>query len=521
MSFPAKTRIMRLPAAVRAALLAGVLPLAAGCGGGSGNGGSPAGGPGGTGARVLTVATAEVASSVDPAMAFDTWSTAIVHAVTRRLVDYDQEAKLVPDLAENWEASSDGKTYTFHLKADAKFADGTPIEARHFQAAVQRVQDPETGSPGADFFSGITGVEAPDARTLVVKLKSPDPTLPNVMGMTFAAPIQEGQDPMRPAASGPYQLETFEPGSQVVLKKNPNDPAAAGWVDRIVIQLKVEEPLQMTRVRNGEVDLLPGIPPAEYARIMQDPSEKDNVAQGVVNQTWYFGVNVTHAPWNDPRVREAAFLALNRANQVSVAGAGQVANAILPPYVPAYEASRKLPDQDIARAKQLLQEAGYTPGKKPVMWLSNSAIYQRRAELIQSDLSAIGIPVELRPVTFSEYRKGYRNDADCWYGGWYPDFPDAGNFLEPVFHSRNIGPGKNNAAHYRNPQVDRLLEKARVTPPGDERIALYRQAEDILLKDLPWMPLYFEMETRYFRDGVEGVVVHPVWRQMLTGIRKQ
>ncbi len=510
-----------LAPALRALLLAGILPLAVGCGGGGESTGSSAGGAGGSGEQVLTVATAEVASSVDPAMAFDTWSTAIVHAVTRRLVDYDQDAKLIPDLAERWETSSDGKTYTFHLKPDAKFADGTPIEAKHFQSAIRRVQDPETGSPGADFYAGISEVEAPDARTLVVKLKAPDPTLPNVMGMTFAAPIQENPDPMRPVSSGPYQLETFEPGSQVVLKKNPNDTAAAGWVDRIVIQLKVEEPLQMTRLRNGEVDLLPGIPPAEYARVMNDPSEKDNVAQGVVNQTWYFGVNVTHAPWDNPRVREAAFLALNRANQVSVAGAGQVANAILPPYVPAYDASRKLPDQNVARAKQLLQEAGYTPGKKSVMWLSNSAVYQRRAELIQSDLAAIGIPVELRPVTFSEYRKGYRNDADCWYGGWYPDFPDAGNFLEPVFHSRNIGPGKNNAAHYRNPQVDTLLEKARITPPGDERIALYRQAEDILLKDLPWMPLYYEMETRYFRDNVEGVVVHPVWRQMLTGIRKQ
>lgn len=509
----------------RALLLAGIVPLMAGCGGGGetpGQSSTPAG-SGGGGASTLTVATAEVASSVDPAMAFDTWSTAIVHAITRRLVDYDASGKLVPALAETWDISADGKTYTFKLRTDANFADGSPIEAENFKLAIERVKDPKTGSPGADFFAGITEVDAPDPETLRITLKAPDPTLLNVLGMTFAAPVQAGMDPAAPSGSGPYKLESFQPGSQAVLVRNENATTsdAADWVARIVVQMKVEEPLQMTRLRNGEVDLLPGLPPAEYQRIANDAAEKDNLVQGVVNQTWYFGVNVTHAPWDNPKVRKAAFLALNRANQVSVSGAGQVANAILPPYVPGYDPNRKLPDQNIEEAKRLLQEAGYKPGKKPVMWLSNSATYQRRAELIQSDLAAVGIAIDLKPVTFSEYRKGYRNDADCWYGGWFPDYPDAGNFLEPVLHGRNIGPGKSNAAHYNNPKVNALLDKAHSTPLGEARNALYKQAEDILIEDLPWLPLYFEMETRYFRDGVSGVVVHPVWRQMLTGIRKQ
>jgi peptide/nickel transport system substrate-binding protein/oligopeptide transport system substrate-binding protein len=232
-------------------------------------------------------------------------------------------------------------------------------------------------------------------------------------------------------------------------------------------------------------------------------------------------MNMSRAPWNNPKVRQAAFLALNRERHAQLAGAGQTANGILPPFVPGYDPDRKLPGRNLAEAKRLLAEAGFPRGipesQASEMWLANSDEYMRHAETIQADLAAAGIPVVLRPATMSEYLTGYRTLAGCWYGGWYPDFPDAGNFLEPVFHGRSTG---SNAAHYQNPEVDALLDRAHATPQGPVRIALYRQVEVILLRDLPWIPLYFEVETRYFRPDVTGVVVHPVWRQMLTGISK-
>jgi peptide/nickel transport system substrate-binding protein/oligopeptide transport system substrate-binding protein len=255
--------------------------------------------------------------------------------------------------------------------------------------------------------------------------------------------------------------------------------------------------------------------------VKQDPQEKDNLVQGVVNQTWYFGMNTARPPWNNPKVRRAALLAIDRERLAGIGGPGELANGFLPPHVPGYDPARKLPAQNVAEAKRLLAEAGFPNGTpKSVMWLANNEQYQRKAELIQADLAAAGIVVELHPVTFSEYRTGYRTQADCWYGGWYPDFPDAGNFLEPVLHGKNIGAGKSNAARYDNPAFNRLLDQGHSTPEGPARNALYRRAEDLLVADLPWVPLTFEVETRYFRDGVTGVVVHPVWRHMLTGINK-
>jgi ABC-type transport system substrate-binding protein len=490
--------------------------VTAGCGGS--DAGSPAGGS--ASSRILTVATGDDVKSLDPALAFDTWSTAVVHAFTRRLVDYDHAGKLVGDVAERWETTEGGRRVTFYLREDAKFGDGTPVRAGHFKAAIERVRDPKTASPGASFYAGITRIETPDDRTLAFRLKQPDPTFPNVMGMTFAAPLQPGRDYSQPGegtGSGPYLLAEYEPQSRVVLRRNPHDPRAAEWVEEIVVQLRVDSSLQMTRFRNGEVDLLPAVPPAEYARVMQDPGEKDNVVQGVVNQTWYFGMNTARAPWSDTRVRRAALLALDRRRHVQLAGAGQLANGILPPHVPGHDPNRKLPEQNVEEAKRLLADAGYASGvPKTVMWLVQNDQHPRHAEAIQADLAAVGIPVDLRPVVFSEYLSGYRTRADCWYGGWYPDFPDAGNFLEPVLR----GGASSNAARYDNPEVNRLLDRAHVTAQGPARRAMYRQVEDILLRDLPWIPLYFEVESRYFRDGVSGVRVHPVWRQVLTGIRK-
>lgn len=485
-------------------------------------GGGTSGGGGGGSAKTLTTATSDDLSSVDPAMAFDTWSTSVVHASTRRLVDYDAEGKLVGDLAEKWQESDGGKTLTFTLRPDGKFADGSPIQAAHFKAALERVRDPKVASPGAGFYAGIESIEASEPLTLVIRLKQPDPTFVRVLGMTFAAPWKDGDDPRRPTSSGPYRVAEYAPGSRVVLERNPNDTKNPSGLEKIVLQLNVAQPLQWTRLRSGELDLLPGIPPAEYKRVKQDPAEQDNLVQGVVNQTWYFGMNTTKAPWNDARVRRAALLALNRERLVGIGGPGELANGILPPHVPGYNPERKLPAQNVAEAKRLLAEAGFASGTpKTVMWLANNEQYQRKAELIQADLAAVGIPVELRPVVFSEYRTGYRTKADCWYGGWYPDFPDAGNFLEPVLHGSNIGPGKSNAARYNNPAFNRLLDQAHGTPEGPQREALYRKAEDLLMQDLPWIPLTFEVETRYFRDGVTGVTVHPVWRQMLTGIDKR
>jgi ABC-type transport system substrate-binding protein len=489
-----------------------LLALLSGCSGAS---------PDQTTSGRLVVATADDVKSLDPALANDTWSTAIVHALTRRLVDYDREGNLFSDIADWHRISEDGRTYTFQIRDDQRFEDGSPLTAEHFKAAIERVLDPATASPGRGFFENIEEVETPDAETLVVRLRGPDPTFLNVMGMTFAAPYAPG-GPEGWLASGPYRLERYEPHSEVILARNEyrNGHPERQWRDQadpLVVQLRVPESLQWLRFQNGEVHLLPAIPAAEYARVMRD--EHNLVKQGVVNQTWYFGMNVSRAPWNDPRVRRAAMLAIDRKRHVQISMGGVEANGLLPPHVPGYRTDRALPEHNLEEARRLVAEVSGGRPLRSVLWLANNERYQHHAELIQSDLADAGIQVELRPVTFSEYLTGYRTQAGCWYGGWYPDFPDAGNFLIPVLHGKNIAPGTSpNAARYDNSEVNRLFDQAQLTPLGEERNRLFGRAEDRILEDLPWVPLYYEAETRCARNGVYDVRVDPVWRQVLTGL---
>ena len=474
------------------------------------------------GAVTLRTATSTDVRTLDSALAYDTWSTAVVHALTRRLVDYDEEGRLVGDLAESWEVADDGLTYTFHLR-EAKYEDGSTIQAAHFKRALDRVRDPATASPGASFYGGIEKITTVDERTLRLVLSTPDPTLLNKLAMTFAAPYSPAGAEGKPLASGSYRLVARRP-QELELARNPHDDQAGSMADTLILQLQVPEDLQMTRFRNGELDLLTGLSLADLALVKRDPVEAGRLVQAPVSQTWYFGMNITRPPFDHPKVRQAVLHAIDRERQVLLAGAGAEATGILPPELPGYRSEQKLPARDLAKAKALLAEAGYPQGLPKsltaTMWLATGELYERRAEAVQADLREAGIPVELRSGTMSEYLTAYKN-ADCWYGGWYPDFPDAGNFLEPLFHSRSITPRNSlNSTRYRNAEVDRLLDAAQATPLGPDRQTLYRQAEDLILADAPWAPLYFEVETRYYRPGVTGVRVHPVWRQKLTGISK-
>ena len=515
---------------LRLLILIALLAVGAGCGRRSP---TPTSGSA-LGNRVLTTATTADVRTLDPALAYDTWSIAAVHAITRRLVDYDREGSLTADLAETWSTSDDGMVFTFRLRS-ADYADGSPIVAQDFVDTLERLRDPATDSNARDFYASIARIEAVDDRTLRFTLQQLDPTFPAVLGMTFFAPtprraVEAAAAAKRPygdqpLASGPFTLAEHRRGQELILARNPRDDRAETNLDRLVLKVQMREDSQMLAFESGQLDLLTGLSLADYATVLDDPARRTRVVQAPVSQTWYFGMNVTRPPFNRALVRQAVVLAIDREKQARLGPGGVAASGILPPGVPGHDADRLLPERDVARAKALLAQAGYPRGipasQAPTMWLANDELYQRRAEAVQADLREVGIPVTLRAATMSEYLTAYKNDADCWYGGWFPDFPDAGNFLEPLFHSRNIKPRNSlNATHYRNGRVDALLDQAGATPAGEPRNALYRQAEELILKDAPWAPLYFEVETRYYRPSVQGVVVHPIWRQILTPLGK-
>jgi ABC-type oligopeptide transport system substrate-binding subunit len=494
----------------------------------------------------VTLAIPAEVATLDPALGYDTYSVAVIHGIAAGLVDYDAGTELRPELAESWSVSDDRRRYAFTLRSGFAFANGRPVTARDFKYSLERVLAPPTKSPGAELFldlvgarafregrrTDVAGVQATDDSHLVFQLEHPSPVFLEALATTFAAPVareaveKEGaRFGDRPVAAGPFRVETWLRGQYLRLSatNNPSpalDPASsAGRPRQIRLDFTVPELTQMTRFKNQALDVTSGVPSVEIARMMADPAMKPLLVSAVVNQTWYMGMNTRQPPFDDVRVRQAVNYAVDRAKQVQLAGIGQEAYSILPPPMPGYMPAFRPYERDLERARALMRAAGHSTGARAAMWIVAEEPWRRRAQGLQADLREIGLEVELREAEFAAYLKEYKKEsAQCWYGGWFPDYPDPSSFLDVLFSSRHITPtGSLNSTRYSNPRVDALLDRAARMPAGPERLGLYQEVEKQVMRDAPWAPLYFETEAHLRQPYLEGAEPHPVWRYLRLG----
>jgi ABC-type transport system substrate-binding protein len=483
--------------------------------------------------------------SLDPAIGYDTYSSAFIHALFLGLVDYDYEegTKIVPALAERWDSSEDQKTYTFHLRPGLKFSNGRAVTAADFKYALERVLRPATKSPGADFYKGIvgaasfqsgkatevTGLRATDDQTLAVTLEQPSPTFLYTMALTFAAPVPKeeveragSEFSQKPVGTGPFMLRSWQPGQSIELVRNPHFYRSdRPLVGAVRARMQLEESVQMLQFENGNLDVLGSVPAADYPRIKRDSSKQAWLLEEAVPTTWYLGMNNRMAPFDKVRVRQAVNHAVNRGALLRLLnGRGVKATSILPSKMPGHQAGLDLYPYDPEKAKALLREAGMANGFTTTFWVISRDDTTRVAEGIQADLAAVGIKAQIKPAVLASYLTAIHtaNTTPFFHGGWYADFPDPSGFFDPLFHSSQIKPvNANNACFYKNPKVDALLDKARNMPLGEARLAAYREAERLIMQDAPWAPLYYEVETRLVRPGVTGVKIHPMWKYLVLG----
>lgn len=521
------SRLAGPAAGARLALLAAGL-LLAGC----------AGGP--PPANTLVLAIPSEVRTLDPAAGYDTYSVAVIHAVASSLLDYDG-TDLRPSLAASWTASPDRLRYAFTLQPGAKFANGRAVTAADVKYSLERVLNPATKSPGASMFAeiegaeafqkgkagGVSGIQATDESHILIRLKEPVAVFPYRMAMTFAAPVakeaveREGEHfGDRPVAAGPYRLERWERRRALDLVRVAAEPPHP---ERIHLDLGVPDTTQLTRFNTQALDVTSGVPTADLPRIAADPAKSALLAKAAVSQTWYMGMNTRLAPFDDMRVRQAVNYAVDREKQAQLAGLGEPAYSILPPPLPGYDAKLKPYEHDPEKAKALLAEAGHANGVSATMLIAAEDLWRRRAQGLQADLNAVGIHLELREMELTAYIKAYKQEnAQCWYGGWFPDYPDPSSFLEVLFSSKNIRKTDSlNSTRYSNPEVDRLLERGSKMALGPERTALYQEAERIIMRDAPWAPLYYEVEAHLHQANVHGAAPDPVWRYLrLDGVTK-
>jgi len=494
----------------------------------------------------MTVTYKDDVTTLDPAIGYDWQNWSMIKSLFDGLMDYKPgTTELVPDLAESFEVSADGLTYTFKLRHGVKFHNGRELKAADVKYSLDRVVQPETQSPGAGFFDSIqgfadvsggkakelSGVTTPDDYTVVFRLTRPDAPFLHKMALNFShvVPKEEvekyGADfGKHPVGTGAFKMTEWPLGQRIVFERNPDYfQKGLPHLDKIVFEVGQEPVVALLRLQRGEVDIAgDGIPPAKFLEVTQDPAYKDLIIQGSQLHTGYITMNVKAKPFDDVRVRQAVNMAINKDRIIRIInGRAKPANQPLPPSMPGYAADYKGYAYDVAGAKKLMADAGLADGFTTDLYVANTDPQPRIAQAIQQDLAQIGIKAEIKALAQANVIAAGGDEKQStmiWSGGmaWIADFPDPSNFYGPILGCGGAVPGGWNWSWYCNADLDkRAAEADSIADPAKaaEREAKWRDIFLDIMKDAPWAPVFNEQRYTIRSErmgGADALFVDPV-----------
>jgi peptide/nickel transport system substrate-binding protein/oligopeptide transport system substrate-binding protein len=474
----------------------------------------------------MTVTYKDDVSTLDPAIGYDWQNWSMIKSLYSRLMDYKPgTTELTPDLATSYDVSSDGLTYTFHLRKGVKFHNGREMTADDVAYSFNRSVNPKTQSPGAAFFHSIagyddvaggkadamSGIKVIDPQTISITLSKPDATFLQVVALNFASVVAKedvekwGTDyGHHPDGTGAFYLDNWTLGQQVTFKRNP-DYYVTGtpYLDEIDFKIGAEPLTALLQLQKGEVDVVgDGIPPAKFLEVMNDPEQKKLVVNAPQLETSYLTMKTTMKPLDDVRVRRAINMAINKDRIVKIInGRADIANQPLPPGMPGYDKDFKGYPYDPDGAKKLLADAKYDTNQSLDLLVYNTDPNPRIAQAIQQDLAAVGIKVDIKSLDQSVIiaAGGEPDQAPLiWSGGmgWIADFPDPSDFYGPILGCGSAVKGGWNWALYCNKEIDAMAAKADAMVAPDQaeaRADLWKQIFDkIMTDDAPWVPVFNE-----------------------------
>ncbi|WP_407067860.1 ABC transporter substrate-binding protein [Mesorhizobium sp. M8A.F.Ca.ET.213.01.1.1] len=485
-------------------------------------------------------------TTLDPAIGYDWQNWSMIKSLFDGLMDYEPgTTNLKPDLAESYEISPDGKTFTFKLRHGVKFHNGREMTADDVKYSLDRVTNPKTQSPGAGFFGsikgyddvaagkaeGLSGVTVVDPYTVKFELTRPDATFLHVMAINFShvVPKEEvekyGADfGKHPVGTGAFKLAEWTLGQRIVFERNPDYwHKGLPHLDKITFEVGQEPIVALLRLQKGEIDLpLDGIPPAKFQEVMADPEQKARVVEGGQLHTGYVTMNTTMAPFDNVKVRQAVNMALNKARIIQIINGRAVpANQPLPPSMPGYDKAYKGYPYDVAKAKALLAEAGHPDGFETQLFAMNTDPNPRIAQAIQQDLAAIGIKASIQSLAQANVIAAGGDKAGApmiWSGGmgWIADFPDPSNFYGPILGCAGAVPGGWNWSWYCNKELDaKAAEADSIVDPAKagERSKMWSDIYAKIMVDAPWAPVFneqrFTMKSARM-GGADNLYVDPV-----------
>ena len=476
--------------------------------------------------------------TLDPHQTGDVTSSRYILEVFGGLLTIDPDLTIVPDLAQDWTIDEDGMGYVFRINPEARFHDGRPVTADDFKWSLERAADPLTEAPAADVFLGdivgaleklngevdsVSGINVIDDATIRIDVDAPKPYV--ISKLTYPTSfvldqsnVETGREWVKtPNGTGPFMLAEYDPGVFIRLERFDDYHLGPANLKAVEFNLAGGDGLLM--YENDEIHF--GGVGLALLESLEDPANplSDQLHRGPPEfDVSYFGMNADEPPFDDVKVRQALNYAIDRETLASVLLNDIVtpAKGILPPGFPAYNPNLEGYVFDPEKARSLLAESKYgsdTSSYPPITLTIPGSFGAPVSPLIEAILltweEELGITMDIQQTEWATYLEDLRDRRFQIFGGlgWVADYLDPENFLDGLFHSGS----DNNHTSYNNSQLDAVLEKARVEQDQQARFALYNEAEEMIIEEAPWAPLWHSNGDSYLiKPYVKGLPLSPL-----------
>ena len=451
--------------------------------------------------------------SLDPHLSSAYSSFAVLANVVEGLTTFDNDIKLTPDLAESWEQSDDGLTWTFHIRQGVKFSNGREMTSADVLYSFQRIMDPTLGSGRVNSCGGSDATfAAPDDYTFTITTTKPNGILPvtaaTAAGCAIIAKESAGADGqiVIPIGTGPFTIEDVQGTTSMKLLKNPDYwQTGFPYLDEVDINVVPESSSRVAALLGGEEDLILNPPSESYNDLK---SNADVVlSETPLLQYSYMALNNQHNPLNDIKVREAIAYAIDR-DQICQAGEFGLCTVIQGPTAPGspWYFDYAPYTHDVEKAKSLLAEAGFPDGFS--ITLMPTSTYEntvRQAQVVQQNLADVGITATINAPEWSQWLEleGAGN-YDAYLCGWI-GLTDADSYFYLQHRTGEVF----NFTGYSNPDLDALLDEGRSSSDFDARYSVYEQANKIVVDAAAYVYFYSPLGLRAYKPYVEGFVNRP------------
>ena len=475
--------------------------------------------------------------TLDPACASDADSAAYIVEIFSGLVSFDKDLKVIPDIAETIDTSPDGLVYTFHLRGNVEFHDASRrVVADDFKFSLERAVNPDTQSTvgevylddiaGVDeFIAGsaeeVSGIKVINDDTLEITIKEPIVYFLDKLTYPTAYVVDrrevadstcfEGADwTLTPNGTGPFKMKEFVLGERIELEANERfylDPKPS--LQQVTYLLAGGSSLVM--YENDEIDIS-GVGVNDVERI-RDPNEPLNAEYrtGANMSTDYIGFNTEEPPFDDPEIRRAFAMATDR-NLVSETVLMDIllpAKGVLPPGIDGYDENFEGVPYDPEGGRAIIEEKGGADLFRDVTLLTSgqgAAPSEALAAVTALWEESLGVSIAIEQEEFGIFLRDIdQGNFSMFSLGWIADYPDPQNFLEIKLHSQSA----DNETKYSNPDVDALLDKAKTEKDEAERVRLYQEAEQLIIEDSPWVPLFHGQDSVLIKPYVKNFINAP------------